>query len=157
MSTRLDIGAGQHSDYEYQIDLVKHEKTTHIVDVAVEPLPFPDNFFDEVRVSQLMEHIPTVLYWKEKGKWCHRYPRIELMREIHRVLKPEGLAVFSTPVDFPYWAQDPTHVDVPVPPDFFGYFCGGWESDTLYGINFKFTEVSRSKDGFNSTVVLKKT
>jgi len=26
---RLDIGAGQHSDYEYQIDLVQHEKTTH--------------------------------------------------------------------------------------------------------------------------------
>lgn len=153
---RLDIGAGRYSDYEYQIDIVKHPNITNVVDVAVEDLPFQDNFFDHVRVSQLLEHIPTVIYYKEDGKFRRLCPRIHLMREIHRVLKRGGTVEFSTPVDFPYWAQDPTHTDVPVPPDFFGYFCGGWESDQLYGIDFQFREVSRQKEGFNSIVVLQK-
>ena len=85
---KLDIGAGPSSDYEYQIDQIKFPKTTHVLDVAVEPLPFDDNFFDEVRASQVIEHIPVVVYWKEEGQFHKRYCRIELFKEVYRVLAP---------------------------------------------------------------------
>lgn len=160
---RLDIGAGPHSDYEYQIDQVKFERTTHVMDPIVEPLPFEDNFFDEIKISQFMEHVPVLIYYYKDGKFEKMYPRIKLMKECYRTLKKGGLLHMSTPVEWPYWAQDPTHVDVPFLPDTVEYFCGGWGAsdpndfaNKSYGIDFAFEWVKREQVGFNMDVTIRK-
>jgi SAM-dependent methyltransferase len=51
-------------------------------------LPFPDNAFDHVICSEVLEHIPD-------------YP--SFLREINRVLKPGGLFAVSVPRYFPEW------------------------------------------------------
>ena len=51
-------------------------------------LPFPDNTFDHVICSEVLEHIPD-------------YP--SFLREINRVLKPGGLFAVSVPRYFPEW------------------------------------------------------
>jgi 2-polyprenyl-3-methyl-5-hydroxy-6-metoxy-1,4-benzoquinol methylase len=47
-----------------------------------EELKFPDNYFDVVTLWQVLEHVP--------------YPLI-VLKEVHRILKPEGLLATSTP------------------------------------------------------------
>lgn len=160
---RLDIGSGPHSDYEVQIDQVKWPKVTHVLDVATDDLPFERDTFDEVRCSQVLEHIPVVIYWKENGKFNKRYSRVKVFSEVFRVLKPGGLFRISVPVDWPYWAQDPTHVDVPVLADTLEYFCGGWGAgkpgdfaSDAYGIDFAFKWVQRQQVGFNLDAILQK-
>ena len=161
----LEIGAGPKSDAKYQIDVTQFPKTTHVLDVALEPLPFEDNFFDEVWCSQVIEHIPVLIYYggPELKDLKKRYARVELMKEIYRVLKPGGILAVSTPVKFPYWAQDPTHVDVPFLGDTMEYFCGGWGANKsgdfakdTYGIDFAFQWVKREPDGFNEILIVKK-
>jgi 2-polyprenyl-3-methyl-5-hydroxy-6-metoxy-1,4-benzoquinol methylase len=47
-----------------------------------EELQFPENHFDVVTLWQVLEHVP--------------YP-LTVLKEVHRILKPEGLLVVSTP------------------------------------------------------------
>lgn len=56
---KLNIGPGISGTGDYKIDLYPFEGVTHVLDIAVEPLPFADNVFDEVEASQVLEHIPT--------------------------------------------------------------------------------------------------
>jgi len=51
-------------------------------------LPFTDNCFDKVICSEVLEHIPD-------------YQAV--LKEIHRVLKPEGIFAASVPRFFPEW------------------------------------------------------
>ncbi|MCK4792999.1 MAG: class I SAM-dependent methyltransferase [Desulfobacteraceae bacterium] len=55
----------------------------HKVDVESEPLPFPDNTYDLVIFSEILEHL--------------RKNPLKAMAEIHRVLKPDGVCLLSTP------------------------------------------------------------
>jgi SAM-dependent methyltransferase len=63
------------------------------------PLPFDANEFDTVILSDVLEHIPT--------------PE-ELWREMHRILRPNGVAFVNTP--FYYWVHGEPH-------DFYRYTC----------------------------------
>jgi SAM-dependent methyltransferase len=142
---KLNIGAGPSGGGDKKIDIVPYPGVTDILDVAVEPLPYPDNTFDEVEASQLLEHIPNVIWYREDGQFVRRYCRIELMREIHRVLKPGGVFFASVPTEWPEWAQDPTHIGVPWNREQFSYFCGQWGGNQpgdfahdSYGITFEF-------------------
>lgn len=78
--------------------------------VALAPIPFPDNHFDSVSAYDFLEHVPRVL--PVAGEDRLRFPFVELMNEIWRVLKPDGLFYAQTPA-IPHAAafQDPTHVN----------------------------------------------
>lgn len=163
---RLAIGGGRSgAGYDKAIDIYPYEGVTDIVDIAVEPLPYEANTFNEIQAHHVLEHIPTVIYWKEDGKFHRRYCRVEVMREIHRVLTPGGTLIASVPVHWPNWAQDPTHADVPWQREQFSYFCGQWggnepgsEQHNSYGINFAFEWVNQTWDETekNITVWLRK-
>lgn len=141
----LNIGAGCSGVGEKQIDLFDFPNITEVLDVAVRALPYARDTFDEVRCEQVLEHIPTQLRWVEKGQWHLRFCRVELMKEIYRVLKPGGVLHASVPVGYPEKDQDPTHTDVPWNREAFSYFCGQWggnepgkEATESSGINFAF-------------------
>lgn len=111
-------------------------------DLAREPIPFADDFFDVVTAYDFIEHIPRICISAEGTK----APFIILMNEIHRVLKPGGLFFSKTPA-FPFTQafQDPTHVNVITEDTWGPYFC----SDThhplaaMYGFKGQFNMISQ--------------
>lgn len=158
----LNIGPGCSGQGDKMIDLYPFPGVTDIADVAVEPLPYSDSTFDTVTASQVLEHIPTCLRWREYGEWHRRFCRVELMREIYRVLKPGGILHASVPIKWPEWAQDPTHADVPWNREQFSYFCGQWggneqgkEATESSGINFAFVWVSGEENENKSILTVK--
>lgn len=116
----LDIGCGTRPRNPYGRDEVHgvdiREATTasgaqiRRANLAVEPIPFPDGHFDSVSAYDFLEHVPRVLPAVGGGT---RFPFIELMNEVWRVLVPGGRFYAYTPM-YPHPAvfQDPTHVNV---------------------------------------------
>lgn len=96
--------------------------------IALEQIPFADNAFDSVSAFDFIEHITRQL--AVDGEI--RLPFIELMNEIHRVLKPGGRFYAVTPA-FPRADafKDPTHVNI-ITEDTHEYFCG----EGAYGRNY---------------------
>lgn len=105
--------------------------------LALEPIPFDDNTFDYVSAFDFIEHIPRIL---AKGDTT-RLPFIELMNEIWRVLKPEGVFYAVTPVyPSPAAFQDPTHVNI-ITRKTHRYFCGAEPEAQMYGFHGQFKEL----------------
>jgi SAM-dependent methyltransferase len=121
MNTRhLDLGCGKiprnpyHCDELWGIDLsveavgifpfIKH------ANLSVEPIPFEDDFFHSVSAYDFLEHVPRVLSSIDNS--ATRFPFVELMNEIWRVLKNHGSFYAVTP-GFPRHVAfvDPTHVN----------------------------------------------
>ncbi|GHV68650.1 hypothetical protein FACS1894199_16220 [Bacteroidia bacterium] len=78
MEKLLNVGCGTkiHPDW-VNIDMVSYSPKVKVVNL-LKGIPFPDNFFDVVYHSQVLEHIP-----KEKAA--------AFIKECHRVLKPNGI------------------------------------------------------------------
>lgn len=60
----------------------KEEIDFHVVDLNFDPLPFGDKTKDLVFALQVIEHLENPFY---------------VMREVHRILKSDGLFIFSVP------------------------------------------------------------
>ena len=112
MSKTLDLGCGPNprnpfnADEIFGIDIQEIKgKNFFQVDVNIEPLPFKDNFFDYVTAFDFLEHVPRLIYIPHR-----KFPFVDLMSEIFRVLKPGGKFLSYTPA-FPYSEvfRDPTH------------------------------------------------
>ncbi|MGA2192409.1 MAG: class I SAM-dependent methyltransferase [Nitrospirota bacterium] len=92
----LDIGCGPKKfGPAIGVDIKKHDGIDVVADMIRSPFPFKAGSFDLVVANHFIEHVDDV---------C------SLMMQIHRVLRPGGLAVIRTP----YFAspgsfQDPTH------------------------------------------------
>ena len=150
MSTKtLDLGCGAkprnpfNADEVYGID-VREDLDNRVkqADLAVEPIPFPDAFFEYVSAYDFIEHIPRIVYAPHR-----RNAFIELMNEIYRVLKPIGVFLSSTPCyPHPSAFVDPTHVNFITEGTFPLYFdnVNCWARS--YGFNGAF-RVKQMKNG----------
>jgi ubiquinone/menaquinone biosynthesis C-methylase UbiE len=107
----------------YGLDIIETENTTvKKCDLFVETIPFESDYFEYVTACDFIEHVPRVIYYKDKLF----HPFIHVMNETYRVLKKDGKFFIKSPLfssynDF-FWT-DPTHVN-PLSLDIFlMHFC----------------------------------
>jgi SAM-dependent methyltransferase len=108
-------------------------------DLAVEPIPFENEFFDAVSAFDFIEHVPRVIYMPNR-----RFCFVELMNEIYRVLKVGGRFLSFTPAFAapPAWT-DPTHVNIITEETFPLYFDYQNRGASAYGFNGYFQIVDQ--------------
>jgi len=122
----------------YGIDVHNNEKNNignyKKANLILDDIPFPDNFFSSVSAYDFIEHIPRQLFIHDIMK----YPFINLMNEIYRVLEPGGLFFASTPV-YPSAETfvDPTHVNF-ITESTHRYFTNNDVLGNHYGFNGNF-------------------
>ena len=117
----LDLGCGSrpHNPYRrdelHGVDIADPRAALPLqfrqANLALQPIPYPDDYFDSVSAYDFIEHVPRVL--PTADGLGTRFPFVVLMNEIWRVLAPGGLFYASTPA-YPHAAafQDPTHVNI---------------------------------------------
>ncbi len=143
-SSHLDLGCGikPRNPYDcqklYGVD-IRHSSISgwevRSSNLAYEPIPFESSFFDSVSAYDFIEHIPRLMFIPQIGTI---FPFVNLMSEIHRVLKPNGIFYAETPCyPAPQIFQDPTHVNF-ITKDTHLYFCGDSPDAEIYKFNGKF-------------------
>ena len=161
MTTKsLDLGCGLqpknpfNAEEVYGID-VRDDAEAHIVkaDLVIEPIPFPDDSFDYVTAHDFLEHVPRLIYLPQR-----RNAFVEVMNEIHRVLKPGGVFMSFTPA-FPHGPafRDPTHVNIITEETFPLYFDDKVRWASMYGFRGSFQILSQEWRGVHLMSLLRKT
>lgn len=151
MKKHLDIGCGKRPRNPYLAEIMHgcdirdvaegveemgfHYKKANLV---IDPIPYPDNYFDSVSAYDFLEHIPRQML---SPSGAPRNPFIELMDEIHRVLIPGGRFLALTPA-YPNVAvfTDPTHVNF-ITESTHEYFVGPNPAGAMYGFKGSFEVV----------------
>ena len=117
--------------------------------LILDPIPLESASMSVVTAYDFIEHVPRII--SVQGNL--RYPFIDLMDEIYRVLKPGGLFFHSTPAyPSPTAFQDPTHVNIITEETFPMYFCKGFSefmgSDepaaSIYGFKGSFEMIDQA-------------
>lgn len=124
----------------YGVDLApRHKSGDYSVrqgNLTLEPIPFDSNWFDSVSAYDFFEHVPRVL--PTADGCATRFPFIELMNEISRVLRPGGMLHAVTPCYPSREAfQDPTHVNILTDRSHV-YFTGDQPLGRMYGFTGHF-------------------
>jgi SAM-dependent methyltransferase len=149
----LDLGCGDSPRNPYNaeelfgVDLTlaatKPEEHFKICNLVCEPIPFADSYFDSVSAFDVIEHIPRQSVDHQNKLIVN--PFINLMNEIHRLLKPGGLFYASTPAfPSPEAFQDPTHVNI-ITEGTHQYFCGDNPDARMYGFKGQFVIVEAQR------------
>ena len=130
-TTHLDIGCGPVPRNPYGRDEVHavdiylpagvEPARFRVANLSLHPIPHADASFDSVSAFDFLEHVPRVLSGPQGAGT--RFPFVELMNEIHRVLKPAGKLYALTPA-YPNASvfTDPTHVNF-ITLGTWRYFC----------------------------------
>lgn len=123
---------------------VAHEH--RVANLVVAPIPYPDDSFGSVSAYDFIEHVPRIF---PDGAGGTRFPFVELMNEIWRVLAHDGRLYALTPA-FPHTDAfvDPTHVNI-ITDDSHTYFCGPAPDGRMYGFHghFEIVRVIRTERG----------
>lgn len=108
----------------------------------ISKISLDDQSVDSVSAYDLLEHIPRS--WPGSDNSI-RYPFIELMNEVSRVLKPGGIFIAVTPAfPSPQSFQDPTHVNI-ISDETISYFDeNAWARQLGYGFMGSFTRLHQS-------------
>jgi len=117
---RLDIGCGAHKQGPdwVGLDIQKLPGVDIVHDINVHPWPLPDESVLMAIASHLVEHIPPVQVTK-RGT---RFPFIEFMDEVWRVMKFDGEFAIACPHGSSQgYLQDPTHCN-PINETTWAYF-----------------------------------
>jgi len=155
----LDLGCGVNpknpfcADMVYGVDFIENlDKQIVVADLTIEAIPHPDGQFDFVTAFDFIEHIPRIVYAPQK-----RFPFVELMDEIWRVLKPGGLFLSHTPI-YPFVEafQDPTHVNIITSNTLRDYFCGESRIAKMYGFRGVFNLEAEALKGSHLVSILRK-
>lgn len=155
----LDLGCGPTPKNPFGADVVAGldiredvARNVRCADLAIEPLPWPDASFDYVTAFDFIEHVPRVVYAPAR-----RFPFVELMNEIHRVLKPGGAFLSSTPA-YPFAPafRDPTHVNIITEATFPFYFDSRRREARMYGFRGAFDVVRQGWRHSHLVTVLKR-
>ena len=149
-SRHLDLGCGANPRNPYGrsklygIDvredardlLAKKNISMTKANLALEAIPYEDNFFDSISAVDFLEHIPRQIYFDREEKIS--YPFVDLMNEIWRVLVPGGRFLAITP-GYPsrFAFSDPTHVNF-ISRSTHEYFCGDEPTGRIYGFKGRF-------------------
>lgn len=161
MSTiSLDLGCGANPRNPYNashvlgVDIAEQDnKNVSVADLVLYEIPYNPSQFDYVTAYDFLEHIPRIIYADGKVK----YPFVDLMSDIYRVLKPGGLFLSSTPcIPYPAAFQDPTHVNYITPETFAEYFDDEKTWAKMYGFKGKFKIVSLEMNPPHLVAVLQK-
>jgi SAM-dependent methyltransferase len=152
LSVSLDLGSGARPRNPFGaakvlgIDIVKqHNENVLQADLFNLPIPLDDESMDCVTAFDFLEHVPRVSCFQTT-----RFPFVELMNQIYRVLKRGGLFFSRTPIYPSKLAfQDPTHVNIMTEETMLCYFCTNSELEeapwaSRYGYNGKFQLVSQA-------------
>ncbi|TAN09012.1 MAG: class I SAM-dependent methyltransferase [Rhodanobacteraceae bacterium] len=142
----LDLGCGKSPRNPYQraqlcgVDIQPRDPAADFdcrtANLAIEPIPFPDNHFGSVSAFDFIEHIPRILVAPDRSGT--RFPFVQLMGEIWRVLAPGGRFYALTPA-YPHLEAftDPTHVNI-ITVHTHEYFCGPEPLGRMYGFTGDF-------------------
>lgn len=158
-SRTLDLGCGPrpqnpfHAQEVFGLDIRGNEDLNiKYADLTVDEIPYPDNDFDYLTAFEFLEHVPRVMYLPAR-----RFPFVELMNEVWRVLRPGGLFLSSTPI-YPFSAafRDPTHVNLMTHETFSLYFDDKNRGASMYGFRGTFEVVDQMRCGSNLMSLLRK-
>ena len=158
MTKTLDLGCGPNPKNPYNasdiygIDIVDFgNPNIKVADLIIDPIPFEDNTFDYVTGFDFLEHVPRILYDNRR----RTQPFIDVMSEVWRILKPNGMAYFHTPAyPHPQAFQDPQHVNY-ITEHTVPYFCNyfhdektncawsGLELGRMYGFKGEYELISQ--------------
>jgi SAM-dependent methyltransferase len=121
----LDLGSGPNPKNFFECDIVYGldiqpdlgDKVKY-ADLSTDLIPFNSEFFNCVTAHDFLEHIPRIIYAPQR-----RFPFVELMNEVFRVLKRGGKFLSVTPA-YPHAEafSDPTHVNIITEQTFSNYF-----------------------------------
>ena len=140
----LDLGCGDNPRNPYNqaglygIDICDLNYEVPFVytkcNIFLSGLPYESNFFDSVSAFDFIEHIPRELFENE----MIRFPFIDVMNEIYRVLKPNGRFYALTPA-YPKESAfvDPTHINI-ITKDTHTFFTEPEYRARRYGFNGSF-------------------
>jgi len=86
------------------LDIDRIHKPDVVWDLNKRPLPFEDNYFDEIHAVEVLEHI---------GRQGDAQSFFAEFSEYWRILKPEGFLIATVPMWNSIWAfSDPSHTRV---------------------------------------------